>query len=134
MLGRLPDDQSLEDGLASVAQRMVERLKAAPPDRQKKLLTDAFLLTGLRVRRDIATKIFRGVRAMHESDTYLAILDEGQEKATKKAVLVVGQTRLGPPDESVKIRLNQISDLERLERMVSAAVTATDWQEILDTP
>lgn len=66
-----------------------ERPAAAPPDWMKKLLTDAFLLTGLRVRRDVAARIFRGVRAMHESDTYLAILDEGQEKYAKKAVLLV---------------------------------------------
>ena len=69
VLGRLPAGQSLEDGLASVAQQLVDRIKEAPPDQQKKLLTDAFLLTGLRVRRDVAAKIFRGVRAMHESDT-----------------------------------------------------------------
>lgn len=47
MLGRLPADAAVEDGLASVAQRVVERLsKEAPPDRAKKLLTDALLLTG----------------------------------------------------------------------------------------
>src|SRR5260370_11390056 len=102
MLGRLPGELSLEDGLTSVAQRVVDRLThEAPPDRAKKLLTDAFLLTGLLVRRDVAARIFRGVRAMHESDTYLAILDEGQEKASREAVLLVGEERVGPPDESV---------------------------------
>src|SRR5215467_6098039 len=70
MLGRLPEGLSLEDGLAAVAHRVVERLtKDVPPDRVKKLLTDALLLTGLRVRRDAAAKIFRGVRVMQESDT-----------------------------------------------------------------
>jgi hypothetical protein len=71
---------------------------------------------------------------MHESDTYLAILDEGQEKYAKKAVLLVGQKRLGPPDESVKARLDGITDLERLDRMLLQAVSAAGWQEILDTP
>ena len=51
----MPEDLSLEDGLTAVAQRVVERLThEAPPDRAKKLLTDALLLTGLRVRRDVA--------------------------------------------------------------------------------
>jgi hypothetical protein len=104
----------------------------------KKLLTDAYLLTGLRVRRHVATRIFRGVQAMHESDTYLAILDEGQErgvlKGVKKAVLLVGEKRLGAPDESIKAHLNLITDLERLDRMIRQAVTAASWQEILDTP
>lgn len=43
---------------------------------------------------------------MQDSDTYLAILDEGQEKgqakATRASVLAVGEERLGPPDESIK--------------------------------
>jgi hypothetical protein len=81
MLGRLPEGLPLEEGLAAVARRVVERLtQEAPPDRAKKLLTDALLLTGLRVRRDTAARIFRGVRAMEESDTYLMILDQGEER------------------------------------------------------
>jgi hypothetical protein len=100
----------------------------------KKLLTDTLLLTGLRVRRDVAARIFRGVRAMHESDTYLAILDEGQEKHAKKAVLLVGGERFGPPDESIKTHLDGISDIERLDRMLRRALKASSWQKILDTP
>ncbi len=134
VLGRLPAGLALEDGLTAVAQRIAERLvKEAPLERAKKLLTDAFLLTGLRVRRDVAARIFRGVRAMHESDTFLAILDEGQEKHAKKAILLVGEKRLGPADESVKAYLGGITDLERLDRMLLQAVTATGWQEILAT-
>jgi hypothetical protein len=71
---------------------------------------------------------------MHESDTYLAILDEGQEKYAKKAVLLVGEERLSPPDESVKARLEGVTDLERLGRMILRAVTAANWEEILSTP
>jgi hypothetical protein len=135
VLGRLPEGLSLEDGLTAVAQRIVERLmNEAPPDRVKKLLTDAFLLTGLRVRRDVAARIFRGVRAMHESDTYLAILDEGQEKFARETILVVGEERFGPPEEAVRVQLANITDLDRLKRMVRRAVKAANWQEILETP
>jgi hypothetical protein len=134
MLGKLPEGLALEDGLAAVAQRLVERLiNEAPPDRAKKLLTDALLLTGLRVRRDAAARIFRGVRAMQESDTYLMIVDEGQEKARRYDVLVVGQERLGPAPESVKGRLDNVTDLEHLLRMLRRAATAGTWQEIIDT-
>jgi hypothetical protein len=135
LLGRLPEGLSLEDGLATVARRVVQRLtREAPAERAKKLLTDAFLLTGLRVRRDVAARIFRGVRAMQESDTYLAILDEGQEKATRKAILVFGEERFGPPEETVIAQLSAVTDLARLERMVRRAAKATAWQEILETP
>lgn len=65
MLGRLPENLPLEDGLAAVAGQVVERLtREVPPERVKKLLTDALLLTGLRVRRDVAKRIFRGVLVM----------------------------------------------------------------------
>jgi len=135
MLGRLPEGLSLEDGLAAVARQVVERLtNEAPPDRAKKLLTDALLLTGLRVRRDAAARIFRGVRAMEESDTYLMILDQGQERATREDILVVGEERFGPPDEAVRVQLANITDLQRLKRMHRRAVKAASWQEILDTP
>ncbi len=135
MLGRLPEGLSLVDGLAVIAQRLVERLeKEAPPERVKKLLTDALLLTGLRVRRDLAVKIFRGVRAMQESDTYLMILDEGKEKQAKTAILLFGEERFGPPDDSIKAQVERVTDLERLNRMIRRSATAAGWQEILDTP
>jgi hypothetical protein len=135
VLGRLPDGLSLEEGLAVVARRVAERVTAeAPPERAKKLLTDAYLLTGLRIRRDAAARIFRGVRVMHESDTYLAILDEGQEKGIREIILLQGEDRLGPPDQSVKAGLNHITDLNRLKRIARQTPKAASWQEILDTP
>jgi hypothetical protein len=134
MLGQLPEGLSLEDGLTVIAQRVVERLtKEAPPERAKKLLTEALLLTGLRVRRDVAVRIFRGVRLMQESDTYLMILEEGQEKQARKAILLVGEERLGPPQESVRTQLANVTDLDRLDRMIRRAASAASWEEILDT-
>ena len=71
---------------------------------------------------------------MEESDTYLMILDQGQEKRARKDILLVGAKHLGLPDESVKTRLEGITDLERLDRMLLQAVTAAGWDEVLDTP
>ncbi|HTU93681.1 MAG TPA: hypothetical protein VMF69_26615 [Gemmataceae bacterium] len=135
MLGRLPGEGSLEDGLMVVAERFAERLtREAPSEQVKKLLTDALLLTGLRVRRDVAARIFRGVRIMQESDTYLMILDEGQEKRVRKDILILGEDKFGPADESVKAQLENITDLERLDRIFRRALKAASWQEILATP
>jgi hypothetical protein len=135
MLGRLPEDQPVEVGLTAIAQRVGERLtNEAPPDRAKKLLTDALLLTGLRVRRDVAVRIFRGVRVMQESDTYLMILDEGQEKCVREIILIQSEDRFGPLEESVKARLNKITDLDRLKRIARQTPKAASWQELLDTP
>ena len=71
---------------------------------------------------------------MHESDTCLAILDEGQEKGIRAVILVQGEDRFGPPDESVKANLNNITDLNRLERIARKTPKAASWQELLDTP
>jgi hypothetical protein len=138
VLGRLPENVSLEDGLTAVG-RLVERInKEAPPDRARKLVTDAYLLTGLRLRHDAAARIFRGVRLMHESDTFLAILEEGeakgQEKQARKAVLLVGAERFGSAADEVKSRLANVTDLERLDRMLRRALKAVNWDEILETP
>jgi hypothetical protein len=56
---------------------------------------------------------------MHESDTYLAILDEGQEKCAREDILIVGEERFGPPPEAV-------TDLPCLKRMVRRGVTLGD--------
>ncbi|HEX7447706.1 MAG TPA: hypothetical protein VF306_09185 [Pirellulales bacterium] len=55
---------------------------------------------------------------MEESDTYLMILDQGMEKQAKKSILIAGEERLGPAGESIKSRLETITDLERLNRMM----------------
>jgi hypothetical protein len=71
---------------------------------------------------------------MHESDTYLMILEEGEEKATRELILVQGEDRFGPPDESVKASLTNITDLHRLKRIARQTPKAASWQEILATP
>jgi hypothetical protein len=71
---------------------------------------------------------------MQESDTYLAILDEGQEKGFRRVILIQGEDRFGPPDEAVKASLHSITDLDRLERIARHTPTAASWQEIINTP
>lgn len=71
---------------------------------------------------------------MQKSDTYLAILDEGQEKFAREAIRLVGEERLGPAEGWVNVQLDNVMDLEHLRRMVRRAAKAASWQEILDTP
>jgi hypothetical protein len=118
-----------------VARRIAERLdKEVPAEKAKKLLTDAYLLTALRDRRTVAAQIFRGVRVMHESDTYLATIDEGREKQLKKDIQRLGKRRFGPADQTCESALQGITDLERLERLLARILDATSWQDLLDTP
>jgi hypothetical protein len=62
------------------------------------------------------------------------ILDEGQEKAFRKIILGQGEDRFGAPDESVKASVNDITDLNRLERMARRTPKAASWRDILETP
>lgn len=75
---------------------------------------------------------------LEESDTYLMILEQGEErgeeKARREAILLVGEERVGRADEPVRTQLANISDAERLVRMLRRAAKADTWQEILDTP
>ena len=71
---------------------------------------------------------------MQESDTYLMILEEGEEKGIRESILAVGEEKFGPPDETVKSNLKLITELNRLKRMVRRAVKAASWHEILETP
>lgn len=71
---------------------------------------------------------------MEESDTYLAILDEGQEKHARKAILILGEDVCGLPSEEIRNQLQSIKDLDRLDRMLRRAPKAKSWDEILETP
>lgn len=135
VLGALPEGVSVSDALAHVAQRLIERIdREAAPDRGRKLLTAAFVLAGLRVRREVARQLFRGVRAMRDSDTYMAILEEGEEIRAKKVIRRLGEKRFGPAGDAMEARLDAIKDLGRLDRLEDRLLDATSWQDLLDTP
>ncbi len=131
-LGQLPGGVDLESGLAAVVQQMSERLlREAPPDQLRRLLTAAFVLTGLRVSSRLALQLFQGVQAMHESSTYQYILDQGAEREVKKLLVRSGKKPLGEPDEAVTTALAGITDLERLERMHDRLGEVKSWQDLL---
>jgi hypothetical protein len=134
-LGKLPEGVDLETGLRSVIQQIIDRLlREAPPEQVRRLLTAAYVLTGLRVPREISKQLFQGVRAMRESETYMAILEEGAIATAKKFILRLGQKSLGVPSESVTAALAAIEDQERLERIHDRLGEVKTWQELLETP
>lgn len=115
---------------------MVQRLeKEAEPGERAKLLSATYVLTGLRVSREIADQLFQGVHAMKESSTYQAILEEGAAEALQKTLLRQGKQRFGAaaPAE-VENAIRGVNELERLERMTDRLLIVPDWQELLETP
>lgn len=47
---------------------------------------------------------------LEESDTYLMILEQGEEKTRRGDILLVGEARLGPPDDAVREKLANVTD------------------------
>ena len=134
-LGKLPAEIAMEAGLAGIIQQVIERLeREAAPEQVRRLVTASFVLTGLRVPRQTARQLFQGVRAMRDSDTYMAIIDEGRLEEAKKFILWTGQKSLGPADETVKTFLAGADDLDRIELLFKRISDVKSWQELLATP
>jgi len=118
---------------------MARRLESdVDPDDRARLLSAAYILTGLRVSRQIAKRLYQGVFSMRESSTYQAILDEGREEgrieSLHKTILRQGQHRFGPASKSVQNKIMALTDRKRLERMTEQVLEVGSWQELLAAP
>jgi predicted transposase YdaD len=142
-LGRLPEGVGSEEGMRWVLTQVVERLhREGDPRLVPRLLTATFVLSGLRLDRAQVRAIFEGVRAMRESDTYQAILDEGREEGLEKGrvegiqriLLHQGRKKFGEPEEATRRALMGITDLDRLDRLSDRLLEVSTWQELLATP
>jgi hypothetical protein len=131
-LCRLPEGMSLEDGMRWVVSRVIERLdREGDPALARRLFTATFVLSGLRLDRQQVRTLFQGVRAMRESDTYQAILDEGRIESLQQTVLRLGRKRFGEPDEAVRREVLGITDLVRLAQLTEDLLDVSTWQELL---
>ena len=133
-LGRLPIGVELVAGLAAVIRQLAERVRReAPPEKVGRLLTAAFVLTGLRVSPELSRQLFQGVGAMHESSTYQFILDEGEARGLRKVILNLGTKRFGAADEASKAILLATDDLARLEYLTQRLLEVHSWRELLES-
>jgi predicted transposase YdaD len=122
--------------LPGVIRRMEERIsQEASPGEAGQLWTATFVLMGLRYSRSLARQLLEGVRAMKESVTYQAIVEEGIEEGrareARAMLLRQGNKRFGPPSESVRTALEAISDIERLELLGERLLDVESWDELL---
>lgn len=134
-LCRIPADKPLAEGLREVVREIDRRLALEHDYAQAvRLMTAAFILTGLRVKKEELGLIYQGVRVMHESTAYDMAVEEGEIRNSHRVLLRLGRKLLGAPDASIETALRSIQDVERLERMTEAILTATSWQQLLATP
>jgi hypothetical protein len=71
---------------------------------------------------------------MQDSSGYQLILEEGEIKGLQETLLIQGKVRFGPPDQRTETALKSVTDLDRLERMAIALLSAPGWEELLATP
>jgi predicted transposase YdaD len=143
--------------LPAVIRRMEERIRAeASAEDAGGLWTSVFLLLGLKYRRDVVRDLLKGVRGMRESDTYLAILEEGEARGEAKGraegkaegkaegraegkaeearnlVLRLGVKRFGPLASPAREAIERIVSLEELERLAERILEVESWKELLE--
>lgn len=70
---------------------------------------------------------------MHESTACDMAVEEGLVKASHRFLLRQGRKLLGPPGPAIESALVSILDVERLERMGEAILSAKSWDELLST-
>jgi predicted transposase YdaD len=127
-----PLAQVTRPALPAIIRRMEERVqREAAPAAAATLWTSTYLLMGLRYPRELAIQLLQGVRAMKESSTYQAILEEGGANELRKVLLLLGGKQFGPPTASVRARIEETTDLPRLEQWTERLLDVASWEELL---
>lgn len=142
VLGKL--EHSGRRGLESIVNRVAQRIdEETSGEEERKLLTAAYTLIGLRTNREDATRLFKRIPQMKESTTYQAILDEGRDegrdeglrqgelRASRNLILRLGKVKFGKCGKRVENRVNKIDDLEQLAVLFEQMLSAKSWDELL---
>jgi hypothetical protein len=124
MLCKMPAGKPLEKALREVRREIERRLAALPDYAQAvRLMTGAFILTGLRAPRDRVDAIFEGASIMHETVAWDEVFDEGRVKTAHLGLLNVGRELFGAPSPKIEAALAAIDDSPRT---MTAAAAASD--------
>ena len=71
---------------------------------------------------------------MKESVTYQEIVGEGEIRQAHKTLLNLGRDRLGEPSEQTVNIIRSITEVGRLDRLLSRLLHVASWQELLAEP
>ena len=114
---------------------MGERLgREASPAEAATLWTASYWLLGVRLPAEQAGRLLEGVRAMRESTTYQATLQEGRAEEARRILLRQGGRKFGPPGAEIRTAVEGIADFDRLERLADRVLGASTWGELLKAP
>lgn len=131
-LCQMPSNADLPEALGHVVQEINRRLKAEADHAEAiRLMTAAYILTGLRVKKQELANIYRGIGLMQESTAYDEAVEDAEIKRSHRILLKLGQKQFGEPGPLVEAELKSIRDLDRLDRIIDIILTANSWEELL---
>lgn len=118
--------------VASVVRKMADRISAeAAPGYAADLWASTYFLMGLRYNESVASQVLKGVRAMRESVTYQATVNEGKAVEARRALFIVGGPLLGAPSDHIRHAVEGTEDIDRLEGMLAKVAIVKSWDELL---
>ena len=122
--------------LPELIRRMEQRIDSeASRAEAAELWVAAFLLMGLIYPQNFTKPLFQGIRAMKESSSYQAILEEGfaqgEIREATKLLKKLGMRRFGEPDHSILAAIEALTDLERIELLLERLDDVSSWEELL---
>ncbi len=121
-----------------IIRRMKGRLTGPKaPRKAKNIIAAASVLLGVRYSEAVANALFGEVLGMEESSTYRAIvrkgLEQGRAEGLRRALLLLGKRKFGPPDRTTQSAIDSLSDTDQLEELVLRSETAESWKELVPT-
>jgi predicted transposase YdaD len=132
-LGALPGGLGPMEALPAIIARIGERLRAeAPPAVAAKLMTAAYVLTGVRVTQDEVNRLYRGITMLEESTSYQYILKRGALERLRKLVLRLGRAKFAAePDAAIVSRIEAVAEPDELDRLAERVLFVNSWAELI---
>jgi hypothetical protein len=138
-----PLGKAQKSELAAIVAQMKHRFDREAPSQTKELWFATYILMGLRYERAMVQSLLRGLMNVKESDTYQAILEEGEAigevkgkakgkaEEARKMLLLQGRDRFGEPSAKILSLLNAVTDLNQLEALGIRLLHVKSWEELL---
>jgi hypothetical protein len=139
--------------LPELIARMAQRLQSRRLRRYaEEVWSETYILLGLRYSPEFAQQLLRGVRAMKESSTYQAILEEGEAEGKRKGeaigmrkgeqqgalaearkiLRIQGEARFGAPNPQSAAVMDSLNQLGQLEQLLVRLHQCASWDELLE--
>ncbi|MFM9960843.1 MAG: Rpn family recombination-promoting nuclease/putative transposase [Planctomycetaceae bacterium] len=108
------------------------------------LWTATYIMMGMRYPEEVTNQLLAKVSNMRESTTYQAILAEGEARGRTEGrvegrveevqtlLLKLGTHRFGPAPGNIRVAIEALSDLERLESLSVKVLDVRSWDDLLD--